>query len=171
MGQITRAFGAAIFMSRWLLAPFLVGMALTLFLLIFRLFADFWQLAIRLPGSTWHELIVGVLNMIDITLTANLVLVAIFSGYQNFIHKVEARLHDTWPGGLTALDLVTVKQRLLGSIMVIASVEALAWYLDLEKEGNNMKLGWGALFPLMFGIAMLAMALADRIAGHTRRSS
>jgi len=62
--------------------------ALCLFLLIFRFFADFHELAIRLATLTWHELIVGVLNMIDIVLTANLVLIVIFSGYENFIRRV-----------------------------------------------------------------------------------
>jgi uncharacterized membrane protein YqhA len=56
MGQIARAFESAIFLSRWLLAPFLVGFVLTLFLLIFRFFADFGQLAMRLPNAYWHQI-------------------------------------------------------------------------------------------------------------------
>ena len=88
MRAIERGFEAAIFLSRWLLAPFLVGLVLTILLLLFRFFADFYDVAVRLPTSTWHELIVGVLNMIDIVLTANLVLIVIFSGYENFIRRV-----------------------------------------------------------------------------------
>ena len=68
MRSIERSFETALFLSRWLLAPFLVGLALTIFLLIFRFFADFYDPAVHLPTSTWHELIVGVLNMIDIVL-------------------------------------------------------------------------------------------------------
>ncbi len=58
---------------------------------MYRFFADFYDLAIRLPALTWHELIVGVLNMIDIVLTANLVLIVVSSGYENFIHKIEGQ--------------------------------------------------------------------------------
>ena len=160
-----RSFQAAIFLSRWLLAPFLVGLALCLVLLLYRFFADFYELASQLPKLTWHDLIVGVLNMIDIALTANLVLIVVFSGYQNFIRRIGSQEHSSWPEGLTAIDFGALKQRLLGSIAVIAAVDALAWYLDLEKQADSAKLGWVVGFPLMFVAAMLMLAIADRL-GH-----
>jgi uncharacterized protein (TIGR00645 family) len=165
MQRIERGFQAVIVFTRWLLAPFLVGLALCLFLLMFRFFADFYHLASRLLDETWHELIVGVLNMIDIVLTANLVLIVISSGYENFIHKIEGR--PDLPEGLTSIDFGVLKQRLLGSIAVIASVDALAWYLDLETASDNTKLVWVISFPLMFAVAMLILSLADRA---TRRN-
>ena len=91
MRPVERGFETALFMSRWLLAPFLVGLVLTVLMLLFRFFADFVDLTVRLPALSWHELIVGILNMVDIVLTANLVLIVVFSGYENFLHKVEAR--------------------------------------------------------------------------------
>ena len=171
MRSIERSFETALFLSRWLLAPFLVGLALTIFLLIFRFFADFYDLAVHLPTSTWHELIVGVLNMIDIVLTANLVLIVIFSGYENFLYRVEARDHENWPEGLTAIDFVALKQRVMGSIAVIAAVDALAWYLDLERNADAVKLTWVAAFPLIFVAAMLMLAIADRLSHGNQRSS
>jgi uncharacterized protein (TIGR00645 family) len=165
-----RGFQAAIFLSRWLLAPFLIGLVLCLFLLIYRFFADFYELAIRLPTLTWHDLIVGVLNMIDIALTANLILIVVFSGYENFIHKIEPKEHSDLPEGLTAIDFGALKQRLLGSIAVIAAVDALAWYLDLEKEADSTKLGWVIGFPLMFVAAMLMLAIADRLGRHNHET-
>lgn len=170
MGPIARGFEAAIFMSRWLLAPFLAGLVLTLFLLIFRFFADFYQLAIQLPGSTWHELIIGVLNMIDIALTANLVLIVIFSGYENFLHKIEALDHVNWPEGIASINFSALKQRVMGSIAVIAAVDALAWYLDLERNADSVKLTWVAAFPLIFVAAMLLLAIADRLSHQEQRA-
>jgi uncharacterized protein (TIGR00645 family) len=163
MQRVERAFQAAIFASRWLLAPFLIGLVLCLFLLIYRFFGDFYGLATRLPTLTWHDLIVGVLNMIDIVLTANLVLIVIFSGYENFIRKITAEEHSDWPEGVTAIDFSALKQRLLGSIAVIAAVDALAWYLDIEKEADRAKLEWIIAFPVMFVGAMLMLAIADRL--------
>jgi uncharacterized protein (TIGR00645 family) len=171
MQPIVRGFETVISISRWLLAPLLVGLVLTLFLLIYRFFADFLDVAVRLRGLSWHELIVGVLNMVDIVLTANLVLFVIFSGYENFLHKVEARNHEDWPEGLTAIDFGALKQRVMGSIAVIAAVDALAWYLDLEKGADNVKLTWVAAFPLVFVVAMLLMAVADRVSRHDRPPS
>jgi uncharacterized protein (TIGR00645 family) len=159
-------------MSRWLLAPFLVGLVLTVLMLLFRFFADFVGPAMRLPAQSWHHLIVGILNMVDIVLAANLVLIVVFSGYENFLHKVVAHDYENWPEGLTAIDFVALKQRVMGSIAVIAAVDALAWYLDLEKGGaDNLKLTWVAVFPLVFVGAMLLLAIADRLAHDERRSS
>jgi uncharacterized protein (TIGR00645 family) len=172
MRPVERGFETALFMSRWLLAPFLIGLVLTILMLIFRFFADFYDLAVRLPTLSWHDLIVGILNMVDIMLTANLVLIVVFSGYENFLHKVEAHDHENWPEGLTAIDFVALKQRVMGSIAVIAAVDALAWYLDLEKGGaDNLKLTWVAVFPLVFVGAMLLLAIADRLAHGERRPS
>jgi uncharacterized protein (TIGR00645 family) len=171
MRAIERSFEAAIFLSRWLLAPFLVGLLLTIFLLLFHFFGDFYEVAVRLPTSNWHELIVGVLNMIDIVLTANLVLIVVFSGYQNFLHKVEAHDHENWPEGLRSIDFVALKQRALGSIAVIAAVDALAWYLDLDRSADSAKLTWVAAFPLMFVAAMLILAIADRLSHSNQRPS
>jgi uncharacterized membrane protein YqhA len=56
MKKIARAFESAVLLSRWVLAPFLVGLALAMFLLMFRFFGDLCQLAMRLPDSTWHQL-------------------------------------------------------------------------------------------------------------------
>jgi uncharacterized protein (TIGR00645 family) len=162
MQQIERGFLAVIVASRWLLAPFLIGLVLTLFLLMYRFFADFYTVALRLPASTWHELIVGVLNMVDIALTANLILIVIFSGYENFLRK--AADQSNWPGGLTAIDFGTLKQRLLASIAAIAAVDALAWYLDLENiQADTGKLGWVIGFPVMFVVVALILAAADRL--------
>jgi uncharacterized protein (TIGR00645 family) len=156
-----RAIQAAVFWSRWLLAPFLVGLACCLLLLIVRFFEDFYGLAVKVQTLSWHDLVVDVLNLLDVALTANLILIVIFSTYENFIHKVRPDEQSDWPEGLVNVGFGELKQKLLGSIAVIAAVDALAWYLDLEKTADVAKLGWAIAFPLMFGLALLLLALAD----------
>ena len=93
MRQIEHGFQAAMFLSRWLLAPFLVGLVCCVSLLIYRFFADLYETAAKVPTLTWHDLVVDVLNLVDVTLTANLVLIVIFSGYENFVSKIERSEH------------------------------------------------------------------------------
>ena len=164
MRQRRNGFEAAVFLSRWLLAPFLVGLLCAIVLLIYRFFADLYDLAVRLAGLGWHELVVEVLNLVDIALVANLVVIVVFYAYENFIRKVEPG--EDWPAGLIEVDFGALKQRLLGSIAVIAAVDALAWYLELEKAADSVKLGWAVGFPLMFAAAMLMLAAADRLSRH-----
>jgi uncharacterized protein (TIGR00645 family) len=163
MWRIERGFQTALFLSRWLIAPFLLGLACCLLLLIYRFFADLYAVAITLPTLTWHDLVVEVLNLVDVSLTANLVLIVMFSGYENFIHKIRRAEHSGWPEGLTDIDFGALKQRLLGSIAVIAAVDGLAWYLDLEKTTDTAKLGWAIGFPLMFVASLLMLTFADRL--------
>jgi len=161
MRRSERVFQRAVLLTRWLMAPFLFGLACCLVLLIYRFFADFIDVAGKLTTLGWHELVVAVLDLVDVSLTANLVLMVIFSGYENFIHKIEREENDGWPDALTEVDFGALKQRLLGSIVVIAAVDALAWYLDLEKYSDTSKLGWVLAFPLMLVGATLLFAVAD----------
>jgi uncharacterized protein (TIGR00645 family) len=152
---------AAVFLSRWLVAPLLLGLLCSVILIIYRFFADLFDLVVELPGLNWHDLVVGVLNLVDLALTANLVLIVVFSGYENYIRKIDPAEHGDWPPGLMNIDFSVLKQRLLGSIAGIAAVDALSWYLDLEKYSDTSKLGWAVAFPLMFVAMMVMVAIAD----------
>ncbi len=156
-----RYIQASVFFSRWLLAPFLIGLLVTLLLLIFRFFADLFVLTIAVRGTNWHDLVTSVLNLVDLALTANLVLIVIFSSYENFIRRIDAAAHPDWPEGLTQVDFGALKQKLLGSIVGIAAVDALAWYFDLEKDLDTTKLIWVLAFPMTFAVVMLLLAVAD----------
>jgi uncharacterized protein (TIGR00645 family) len=156
-----RVIQAAVILSRWLMAPLLVGLACCLVLIICRFFTDLFALTLQLPTQHFHDLIVGVLNLVDLVLIANLVLIVLFSTYENFIQKINATGTLSAPDGLRQVDFNALKQRLLASIVGIAAVDALAWYLDLDKYADTSKLGWAVGFPLMFVVAMLMLAVAD----------
>lgn len=159
-----RGIKAALLLGRWLVAPFILGLFACLVLIIYRFFADLVVLAIKLPSLPWQHLVVGILNLVDLTLVANLVLIIIFSAYENYIRKIEPADHSNWPPGLVNVDFGGLKQKILGSIAGIAAVDALAWYLDLEAYSDASKLGWAIGFPLMFVVAMMLLAIADWLA-------
>src|SRR6185312_16615670 len=131
----------AIVLSRWLLLPLLFGLVLGLLLLVGRFFAEFYDIVAHLRNSTGHDVIIGLLNLIDFALTANLILIVIFSGYENYIRRIDTAEHPDWPVGVTEVDFGALKQKLLGSVVAIATVDALGWYLELEKTADTSKLG------------------------------
>jgi uncharacterized protein (TIGR00645 family) len=141
----------------------LFGLVLGLVVLVGRFFADLWEIVEHLRGSSGHEVTIGLLNLIDLALTANLILVVIFSGYENYIRKIDPAEHGDWPAGIVQADFSALKQKLMGSIVAIAAVDALGWYLELEKTADTSKLGWALGFPLMFIVSMLMLAIADRL--------
>jgi uncharacterized membrane protein YqhA len=80
-----RYIQGAIFFSRWFIAPFLLGLLLCQLALMYRFFGDLFALAVQVPRMNWHDTVTGVLNLVDLALTANLILIVIFSSYENFV--------------------------------------------------------------------------------------
>ena len=99
-----RGLQGVMFLSRWLLAPLLVGLICAVILIVVRFFMDLYTLAMHLPSYPWQDLLVGVLNLIDLTLTANLILIVVFSAFENYIRKVELADQPGWPAGLIDID-------------------------------------------------------------------
>src|SRR5580698_5894642 len=164
-----RYIQAAVFFSRWLLAPFLLGLLVCLLVLIYRFFGDLYALMLEMRGMSWHDVVTSVLNLVDLSLTANLVLIVIFSSFENFIRRIDPADHPDWPEGLTQVDFGALKQKLLGSIVGIAAVDALAWYFDLDKIPDSPKLYWVLAFPLALALVMLILAVADWFSDQRKR--
>ena len=162
MELVSRVVGVIVINSRWLLAPFLFGLIIGLAALLYKFVVRLTDYIVLGPGSDSAAIIVGILKLIDLTLLANLILLVICSSYQNFISRVDASQHPDWPAGLFNISFTGLKQRLLGSIAVIAAVYVLEWFMDIEQEANNTKLAWVVGILLAFAVAMLVLALADR---------
>jgi len=153
----------AIFVARWLSAPFFLILLAGIFLLIFKSCVEFYELVMHVKSATGKEVIVGVLNLVDFALMANLVLIVIFSGYENFIRRIDVRENPDWPEGISERDFGGLKLKLLGSIVAIATVEGLEWFLDIEKYADPSKFLWAIGFQLTFVVTLLLVAGAEHL--------
>lgn len=88
-----RAIEVAIFASRWVLAPIYVGLALSLLMLLVKFAQEFWHMASNLIEINASNVIVGILSLVDLSLIANLLLMIIFGGYQNFASRLQLNGH------------------------------------------------------------------------------
>jgi len=158
---ITRYMADLLFFSRWLIAPFLLGLLCCVALVIVKFAIELFALMKEVANDSWHDLVVGILTLIDLTLIANLILVIIFSAHENYFRRLGSGQRPHSSDGLERVDFGNLKQKLLGSIAAIAAVDALAWFLDLEKYSDTSKLAWAVAFPLMFVAAMVLLGLAD----------
>jgi uncharacterized protein (TIGR00645 family) len=165
MSEIRRVLETILVGCRWLVAPFLVGLVIGLAALLFKFvikLADFVAAVWSTPPA---EVIVGILNLVDLTLTANLIVIVIFSSYENFLAPLAPGKHAAWPEGLTRIGFSGLKQKLLGSIVAIAAVSVLEWFMDIERHADNTKLAWVVGILMAFAVAMLILAIADRVSG------
>ena len=87
----------ALFASRWLLAPFYAGLAISLVILLIKFMIELGHMAMTAFTSTESEVILGILTLVDLALTGSLLIIVIFSGYENFVSKIDHSNHKDWP--------------------------------------------------------------------------
>ena len=163
MQRMARFVEAIIFNSRWLVAPFLIGLVVGLAALAFKFIIKLFDFVMQIPGAPPADVIVGILTLVDLTLIANLIVIVICSSYENFLTQTDPAKHPDWPDGLLNIGFSGLKQKLLGSIAAIAAVNVLEWFMDIERHADNTKLAWVVGILLAFAISMLILAIADRL--------
>jgi uncharacterized protein (TIGR00645 family) len=162
VNRIERGVEAIVFGSRWLIMPFLLGLIAGLVMLVYKFLLKLVEFVKEVESVADYDVIVAILKLIDLTLTANLILIVICSTYENFVCRVDRGRHPGWPEGLFDIGFSGLKQKLLGSIAAIAAVNVLEWFMDLDRNADSVKLIWVVGILLAFAVAMFLMALADR---------
>jgi uncharacterized protein (TIGR00645 family) len=161
MRRIERAIEVVLFQSRWLLAPFYLGLAFCLLLMLIHFAKQLFAFVVRIHVAAEADVILGVLGLIDLAFTANLVLIVIFSGYENFVSRIETGNHDR-PDWMTKVDFGGLKQKLMTSIVAISAIQVLKAFMNVEQY-DNTKLGWLVGIHLVFLGSLLTVVVADRL--------
>ncbi len=167
-GPIERWLERGIFQSRWLMAPFYVGLIGSLFILVITFIREFVQFVVKGMSATEAEVILGVLALIDLSLTANLVLIVVFSGYENFVSKIDPEGHPDWPEWMTQIDFAGLKQKLFASIVAISAIQVLKAFMNIDKISNDRTLAWLVGIHFTFVISGLVLAWTDRISEDSK---
>ncbi len=163
MNWLAHAIELIISQSRWLIVPFLVGLVVGLAALAYAFILKLAAFLGSVGTASEYEVIVGVLKLVDLSLTANLLLIVIGAGYMNYVSRVDPAELASWPPGIIGIGFSDLKQKLLGSIIAIAAVNVLEWFMDIDRSVDNAKLGWVVGILLAFALAMLMLAIADRL--------
>ena len=161
MRRVGHFVEAIIFNSRWLIAPFLLGLVVGLAALVLKFVIKLYEFVIHIPKAPPADVIVGILTLVDFTLIASLIVLVICSIYDNFISDIDPAKHPEWPEGLVKIGFSGLKQKLFGAIAAIAAVNVLEWFMDIERQADNTKLAWVVGILLTFAVSMLILAVAD----------
>ena len=163
------ALEGAIFNSRWLLTPFYIGLIISLLVLLLKFLRVLHEFVIHAWGASESDIILGVLSLIDICLTGNLVLIVVFSGYENFVSRIDPGGHPDWPEWMTHIDFAGLKQKVLASIVAISAIQVLKAFMNIDANLNTEKFAWLVGIHLVFVVSTVLLAWSDRIS--ERRSS
>ncbi len=162
-----RQFEKMLFASRWILAPFFVALVVGLIGLLFKVVQETWHFATHIVSSGESTVILGILGLIDLTLTGSLIIIVIFSGYENFVSKIEASDHKDWPEWMAKIDFTGLKLKLLSSIVAISAVQLLRAFMDIKNVGDR-ELMWYVGLHLVFVLSGLLMAWTDKLSGDAK---
>ena len=165
MKRIERGLEMFMFGSRWLLVPFYVALMAGLVALLAKSAQHTWHFILHAWDDSESEVILNVLGLVDLTLTGSLIVIVIFSGYENFVSRVDQDEHRDWPAWMGQIDFAGLKQKLLASIVAIAAVQMLRTLLNI-KNVSDREIMWQIGLLFAFVVAAIALALCDRLTGH-----
>ena len=160
--RVERGFETILFNSRWLMAPFYLGLVVSLAVLLYKFVLLLWEFILHASSAKESDIILGVLSLIDVSLMGNLILIVVFSGYENFVSRIDPRGHPDWPAWMTKVDFAGLKQKALASIVAISAIQVLKAFMNLDATLDSTKMGWLVAVHLVFVISTLVLALSDR---------
>ncbi len=166
---VERTLERFLFASRWLLVPFFVALVVSLVVLMFKALQELWHFITHAFVATESDVILGVLALIDLTLTGSLILIVIFSGYENFVSKIQHSDHEDWPEWMSKIDFSGLKLKLLSSIVAISAIQVLKAFMNL-KNISDRDLMWYVGIHMMFVLSGVFMAWTDKISGESKSS-
>lgn len=161
--RVERGLEGVLFNSRWLMAPFYLGLVVCLAVLLFKFAVILIEFVAHLGGASEADIILGVLSLIDVTLTGNLILIVIFSGYENFVSRIDPGGHPDWPEWMTKVDFGALKQKLLASIVAISAIQVLKAFMNIDASFSPERLGWLVGIHIVFVISTVLLAFSDRL--------
>jgi uncharacterized protein (TIGR00645 family) len=169
MKKFAHGLEQVLFSSRWLLSPLYLGLVAVLVLVLVRFGFEFVSTVEHVFQNQSHTFILDVLALLDIVLLANLILIVIFAGYENFVSKIDAA-HESEdrPHWMGTIDFSGLKLKLIGSLVAISVIELLKDFIGLG-EGHKVddSLIWRVLIHLVFVVSGVLFALMDAIAARS----
>ncbi len=160
--RVENGLESILFNGRWLMAPFYLGLVVSLAVLLLKFCMMLWEFIVHAPGSKESDIILGALSLIDVSLVGNLILIVVFSGYENFVSRIDPGGHPDWPEWMTKVDFAGLKQKMLASIVAISAIQVLKAFMNIDTVFEPQKLAWLVGVHLVFVVSALVLALSDR---------
>jgi uncharacterized protein (TIGR00645 family) len=154
--------------SRWILAPVYLGMSLALIALSIKFFQEVYHVLGHIWAVPEAEMVLAILALVDMVLVASLVVMVMFSGYENFVSRIEVDEGSERLGWLGKLDSGTLKLKVAASIVAISSIHLLRAFVNINEVPND-KLMWYVIIHLTFVVSALLMGVLDKMSFASHR--
>lgn len=162
MNTIKSRITQIIFMGRWLQAPLYIGLIIILTAYVYRYLLELYHLIININTFDNTQIMLGVLDLIDVVMIANLLIMVIMGGYETFVSKLNLHAHPDQPEWLDELDAGVLKIKLALALIGISSIHLLRTFIDPTKQTNDTVM-WQVIIHLTFIASALAIAYTNNL--------
>ena len=163
--SIEARFEQGLFASRWLMAPMYLGLVVALGMMTVIFLRELAYYAPQVLSLSPEKTILVVLTLIDLTLAANLLLIVMFSGYENFVSKFDFDAGTDRPDWMGKVDFGGLKMKLIASIVAISGIHLLKRFMEIGDPStpvaDDRTLMWLTIIHLTFVVSGVLMALMD----------
>jgi uncharacterized protein (TIGR00645 family) len=160
MQRVERGLERFIFASRWIMAPFYLGLVVCLVMLMLKFLQELLHMIPGVFAATDSEVILAVLTLVDLSLAGNLLLMVIFAGYENFVSKIDTADSEDRPEWMGKVDFSGLKLKLIASIVAISGIHLLKSFMNIEKV-DKTELAWLVGVHMAFVVSGVLLAFMD----------
>ncbi len=167
-----RIIEKVLYASRWVMAPVYLGLSLLLLALAVKFFQELIHIVPILFKMKEQDLILAILTLIDLTLVGSLVVMVMFSSYENFVSQIDIEAGGEKLSWLGKMDSGSLKLKLSSSIVAISAIHLLKSYMEFKPAGpdspEEIKMLWLLIGHMVFVVSTLIMAVMDKIERQTK---
>ncbi|WP_392537190.1 TIGR00645 family protein [Legionella sp. 227] len=167
MNNLKKGISKFIFMGRWLQLPLYLGLILILAVYVYRFVHELFELITHLNNIDDTLIMLGVLDLIDVVMIANLLIMVVLGGYETFVSPLSLDSHPDQPEWLDHLDAGAMKVKLALSLIGISSIHLLRTFIDPNKL-SNFSVMWQVIIHLTLLVSALAIAFTNKMLAKSK---
>jgi len=154
-----------LFTSRWIMAPIYLGLVVSLAGLMIKFLQELAHLIPHVLELHDADVVLGVLALLDLSFAANLIILVVFSGYENFVSRIDFADGVERPEWMGKVDFNNLKIKLISSVVAISGIHLLRVFMKIESY-TDQQIMWLVVIHLTFVVSGVLMAFTDRLLGH-----
>lgn len=164
-----KLFGKIMFSARWIMAPVYLGLAAGLFILAYKFFLELVALFIQVPYINNEQLILHLLSLVDFVLIGGLLVMVVFSGYENFVTRLNVKGADKELSWIGKMDVESLKNKVFVSVVSISTIHLLGVFMESKSIPDDKILMYMGLH-LCFVLTALLMQVLEKISKKSNDS-
>jgi len=151
-----------IFASRWLQAPLYLGLIFGMVLCLFNFYKEIIHLFEAVNEGHKNQLLIAVLEMVDSTMVASLVIMVVIGGYSTFVSKMNLENHEDRPEWLQKINAGTLKVKLAASLVGVSGVNLLIDFFNVNSQSYEQT-KWRVIIHFTFLLSVLILAFSEKL--------